>query len=289
MSSRVRKAVFPVAGLGTRFLPATKAIPKEMLTIVDKPLIQYAFEEAVAAGIEEFILITGRGKQALEDHFDISYELQRTLEARGKDDAIEQITEYLPKPGAIKYVRQTEALGLGHAIWCARDMIGDEPFAILSPDDIVQAQTPCLKQLVDAHEEVGGNVVAVMDVPREMTAKYGILDTPNPDDRLADVRGLVEKPAPDVAPSTLSIIGRYVLDGAVFAELDRHEVGAGGEIQLTDAMAKLIGRMPFHGLRFEGTRFDCGTKEGWFAANVAFSLAHPTLGEAARATIDSYR
>ncbi|MEQ8440346.1 MAG: UTP--glucose-1-phosphate uridylyltransferase GalU [Alphaproteobacteria bacterium] len=289
MSMRVRKAVFPVAGLGTRFLPATKAMPKEMLTVVDKPLIQYAFEEAVAAGIEEFIFVTGRGKQALEDHFDIAFELQRTLESRNKTDAIEQICGYLPKAGAIKYVRQTEALGLGHAIWCARDMIGDEPFAILSPDDIVLSDTPCLKQLVDAHADVGGNVIAVMDVPRADTARYGILDTPNPEDRLAEIHGLVEKPSPDVAPSTLSIIGRYILDGAVFAELDRHEVGAGGEIQLTDAMAKLIGRMPCHGLRFDGTRFDCGTKEGWFAANVAYSLAHPTLGAAARATIDAYR
>ena len=273
MVARIRKAVFPVAGLGTRFLPATKAMPKEMLTVVDKPLIQYAVEEAMAAGIEEFIFVTGRGKQAMEDHFDLSYELNETLDRRGKTAELEQVNEFLPPPGAIKYVRQREALGLGHAIWCARDMIGDEPFAILSPDDLVLGEPPCLAQLVQAYSETGGNVVAVMDVPRDQTDRYGILDTPNPQDRLAEIKGLVEKPKPADAPSTLSIIGRYILHGSVFSHLDRHEKGAGGEIQLTDAMARMIGDQPFHGLRFQGERFDCGTKEGWLAANIAFSLA----------------
>lgn len=273
MVARIRKAVFPVAGLGTRFLPATKAMPKEMLTVVDKPLIQYAVEEAMAAGIEEFIFVTGRGKQAMEDHFDLSYELNETLDRRGKTAELEHVNEFLPPPGAIKYVRQREALGLGHAIWCARDMIGDEPFAILSPDDLVLGQPPCLAQLVQAYGETGGNVVAVMDVPRDQTDRYGILDTPNPQDRLAEIKGLVEKPKPADAPSTLSIIGRYILDGSIFSHLSRHEKGAGGEIQLTDAMARMIGNQPFHGLRFEGERFDCGTKEGWLAANIAFSLA----------------
>lgn len=289
MPAPVRKAVFPVAGLGTRFLPATKAIPKEMLTLVDKPLIQYAFEEAAAAGIEEFIFVTGRGKQAMEDHFDLAFELKATLEARGKTAELGQILDFLPDPGSIKYVRQTAALGLGHAIWCARDMIGDEPFAIISPDDLVLSGTPCIKQLIDAHAETGGNVVAVEDVPREQTNRYGILDTPNAADRLARIDGLVEKPDPKDAPSTLSIIGRYVLDGEVFEHLARHEKGAGGEIQLTDAMAKLIGHQPFHGLRFEGERFDCGTKTGWLAANIAYSLARPDLAEATRETLARFR
>lgn len=285
MSRSVRKAIFPVAGLGTRFLPATKSVPKEMLTVVDKPLIQHAFEEAVAAGIEEFILVTGRNKQALEDHFDIAFELRETLDTRGKDVELGQILDFLPEPGRIKYVRQTEAKGLGHAVWCARDMIGDEPFAVVSPDDLVRGPVPCLKQLSDAHEETGGNVVAVMDVPRDQTDRYGILDTPNAEDRLSRVDGLVEKPAPADAPSTLSIIGRYVLMPEVFDYLERHERGAGGEIQLTDAMAKLIPSQPFHGLRFEGERFDCGTKEGWLAANIAFSLDRPDMRESTIATL----
>ncbi len=285
MAHPVRKAVFPVAGLGTRFLPATKAMPKEMLTVVDKPLIQYAIEEAAAAGIEEFILVTGRGKQALEDHFDRAPELEGVLETRGKSDALASIRDYIPADGAVKYVRQPTALGLGHAIWCARHLIGDEPFAILSPDDMVIGGAPCMKQLVEAHEETGGNVVAVMDVPREETSRYGILDTPNAEDRLAIIEGLVEKPAPEDAPSTLSVIGRYVLLPEVFSHLDRHETGAGGEIQLTDAMAHMIGKAPFHGLRFEGTRFDCGTKEGWLAANLSQAMLRPDMRAGAEAAI----
>ena len=289
MSSRVAKAVFPVAGFGTRFLPATKAVPKEMLAVVDKPLIQYALEEAMAAGIEEFILVTGRGKQAIENHFDVAYELQAVLKSRGKDAAVAEITAYLPPAGKIKYVRQTEALGLGHAIWCARDMIGNEPFAILFPDDLVLGVVPCLKQLVDAQAETGGNIVAVTDVPRGQTHRYGILDTPNPQDRLVEIRGLVEKPDPAEAPSTLSIIGRYVLEGSIFAHLNQYGKGAGGEFQLTDAMACMLGDGPFHGLRFEGERFDCGTREGWLAANIAHALARPDMAGHARAIINRYR
>ena len=287
-SKKVRKAIFPAAGLGTRFLPATKAMPKEMLTIVDKPLIQYAVEEAAAAGIEEFIFVTGRGKSVLEDHFDIAYELEAVLAARGRDEALDAIRNYLPPDGKLKYVRQPEAKGLGHAIWCARDMIGDEPFAILSPDDLVLGTDSCIGQLIDAHAKTGGNVVGVMDVPREDTHRYGILDTPNGDDKLAKIEGLVEKPVPEDAPSTLSIIGRYVLNSTVFDFLEAQETGAGGEIQLTDAMAKLIGDEPFHGLRFDGQRFDAGTKEGWLAANIAYALARDDMKDHVQAIINRY-
>ncbi|MCG8547788.1 MAG: UTP--glucose-1-phosphate uridylyltransferase GalU [Alphaproteobacteria bacterium] len=282
MSKPVRKAIFPVGGLGTRFLPATKALPKEMLPVVDKPLIQYAVEEAAAAGIEEFIFVTGRGKYAIEDHFDVSYELDQTLAERNKTDLLEELQSWLPKPGQIAYTRQMQPLGLGHAVWCARDFIADEPFAILLADDLVMADTPCLKQLVDVHAETGGNVVAVMDVPRDQTDRYGILDLASDDGRLAAVKGLVEKPAPDQAPSTLSIIGRYILLPEVFDHLERKEQGAGGEIQLTDAMARLIGDAPFHGLRFDGRRFDCGDKIGFFEANIAFALAREDLAKSAR-------
>ena len=285
MTKPVRKAIFPVGGLGTRFLPATKALPKEMLPVVDKPLIQYAVEEAAAAGIEEFIFVTGRGKHAIEDHFDVSYELDQTLAERNKTDLLEELNSWLPKPGQIAYTRQMQPLGLGHAVWCARNFIADEPFAILLADDLVMADTPCLKQLVDVHAETGGNVVAVMDVPRDQTDRYGILDLASDDGRLAEVKGLVEKPAPDKAPSTLSIIGRYILMPGVFDFLERKEEGAGGEIQLTDAMANLIGDAPFHGLRFEGQRFDCGDKIGFLEANIAFALSREDLAESARAVV----
>ena len=284
----VRKAVFPAAGLGTRFLPATKASPKEMLSLVDKPLIQYAVEEAVASGIEDIIIITGRGKRAIEDHFDISYELDQTLVERGKSALLEETKDWLPKPGQVAYTRQMQPLGLGHAVWCARELIGREPFAILLADDLVMSKTPCLRQLVDVHEKTGGNVVAVMDVPREHTNRYGILDLESDDGRLAAIKGLVEKPAPEKAPSTLSIIGRYVLQPDVFTQLDRQEKGAGGEIQLTDAMAKLIGKAPFHGLRFEGRRFDCGDKVGFLEANIAFALARDDLGDAVQDVLAQY-
>jgi UTP--glucose-1-phosphate uridylyltransferase len=285
MARRVRKAVFPVAGMGTRFLPATKAIPKEMLPLVDKPLIQHAVEEARAAGIEDVIFVTSQGKSAIEDHFDVNGDLNRLLDARGKHEVLASVRATEIGSGRLFYTRQQQPLGLGHAVWCARELVGDEPFAVLLPDDVVLARTPCLKQMVDAYEEVGGNVVAVVDVPREQTSRYGILDVERDDGRLASARGLVEKPAPEEAPSTLSIIGRYILQPEVFAELGRQERGAGGEIQLTDSMARLIGRQPFHGLRFEGTRYDCGDKIGFLEANLAFALQRPDMAEKVRAAI----
>ncbi|MBE10836.1 MAG: UTP--glucose-1-phosphate uridylyltransferase [Rhodospirillaceae bacterium] len=277
MSSLVRKAIFPVGGLGTRFLPATKAMPKEMLPVVDKPLIQYAVEEAAAAGIEEFIFVTGRGKSAIEDHFDVSYELEQTLGERGRDDVLGTIRAIGLEPGQISYTRQMEPMGLGHAVWCARKHIGNEPVAILLADDLVMSKRPCLRQLIDVHQETGGNVVAVEEVPVDHTDRYGVLDIESDDGTLAMVCGLVEKPEPFDAPSQLAIIGRYVLMPEVFEHLSKFEKGAGGEIQLTDAMAKMIGQMPFHGLRFEGRRFDCGDKIGYFEANVAFALSRDEL------------
>ncbi len=288
MPQAPRKAIFPLGGLGTRFLPVTKALPKEMLPVVDKPLIQYAVEEARAAGIEEFIFVTGRGKSAIEDHFDHSYELRDTLAARGRDAELEALEDMLLEPGQIAYIRQQEPLGLGHAVWCARHMVRDEPVAVLLADDLVLSNTPCVRQMVEAHGKVGGNLVAVMDVPREHTDRYGILDVVEERGRLARAKGLIEKPAPAEAPSTLSIIGRYVLDPAVFVELERQERGAGGEIQLTDAMARTIGRVPFHGLRFEGTRFDCGSKAGFLEANIAFALLREDLQAEARALLRRY-
>lgn len=281
MRKPVKKAIFPVGGLGTRFLPATKAMPKEMLPVVDKPLIQYAVEEAKDSGIEEIIFVTGRGKAAIEDHFDISWELQKTLESRGKSKELGTIADITSEPGRIAYIRQQEALGLGHAVWCARRLIGDEPFAVLLADDLILSKTPCLKQLIELHGEVGGNVVAVQDVPKDKTDRYGILDVVEDDGRVAEAKGLVEKPRPDVAPSTLSIIGRYVLEPEVMTELERQEKGAGGEIQLTDAMARTIDRVAFHGLRFEGTRFDCGSKAGFMEAGIAFALEREDLRGAA--------
>lgn len=274
---KIRKAVFPVGGLGTRFLPATKALPKEMLPIVDKPLIQYAVEEAQQAGIEEFIFVTGRGKTAIEDHFDYSYELNESLSSRGRTDMLDLVSSWVPAPGHVAYTRQQEPLGLGHAVWCARHLVGDEPFAVLLADDLIHANTPCLKQMVDLAADTGGNVVAVMDVPREHTKRYGVLDVGEDDGRTATVRGLVEKPDPAEAPSTLSVIGRYILMPKVFDYLSRMERGAGNEIQLTDAMANMIGEHPFHGLRFEGKRYDCGDKLGFLQATVALGLAREDL------------
>ena len=277
MYKKIRKAVFPVGGLGTRFLPATKAMPKEMLPVVDKPLIQYAVEEALEAGIEEIIFVTGRGKAAIEDFFDYSFELGDLLDKRGKRAELQAINIPVLEPGRIAYTRQQEPLGLGHAVWCARELVGDEPFAVLLADDLVMAKTPCLKQLIDVYDQTGGNVVAVMDVPREHTERYGIVEIGDDDGRLAEIRGLVEKPEPADAPSTLSIIGRYLLLPEVFGYLDERKKGAGGEIQLTDSMARMIGEKPFHGLRFEGHRFDCGDKAGFFEANLAFALARPDM------------
>ncbi|MDQ2104280.1 UTP--glucose-1-phosphate uridylyltransferase GalU [Azospirillum isscasi] len=288
MRKPVRKVVFPVAGLGTRFLPATKAIPKEMLPLVDRPLLQHAVEEARAAGIEDFVFVTGRSKRAIEDHFDADTELNRTLEERGKQDALEEVRHSEIAPGRCFYTRQQVPLGLGHAVWCARAVIGNDPFAIVLPDDFVQGDTPCLKQMVDAYNEVGGNIVAVVDVPRERTSSYGILDVEKDDGRLATVRGLVEKPKPEEAPSTLSIIGRYILQPEVFDHLEKQQRGAGNEIQLTDAMAKLIGSQPFHGLRFEGTRYDCGDKVGFIEATLAHALKRPDMADKVRDMLRKY-
>ena len=277
MIKPVRKAVFPVAGLGTRFLPATKVMPKEMLPIVDKPLIQYAVEEAREAGIEEFVFVSGRGKTIMADHFDHSYELERTLEERGKDRALKSVLACKPQPGQTFFTRQQQPLGLGHAVWCARRFVGDEPFAVLLADDLIMAEPGCLKQMVEVYREVGGNVVAAEEVPREHTNRYGILDVVEDDGTLARAKGLVEKPDPAAAPSTLSIIGRYILQPEVFDALDSQETGAGGEIQLTDAMAKTIEDLPFHGYRFQGNRFDCGSKLGFIEATVAFGCEREDL------------
>ncbi len=286
---KLHKAVLPVAGLGTRFLPATKAMAKEMLPIVDKPLIQYAIEEAQAAGIEQFCLVSGRGKTALIDHFDVAYELEATLRERGKTDMLAMLDAMKVQPGSITTVRQQVPLGLGHAIWCARAFIGDDPFAILLPDDLVLSETPCLKQLADAYAQTGGNVVAVAEVPQDQTNKYGILKVGQDDGRMVEVLGLVEKPNPEDAPSNLSVIGRYVLLPEVIGHLSQMERGAGNEVQLTDAMAKMIGNTPFHGLRYEGKRFDCGDKIGFLEAQVAFALKRPELATEVREFMKHYQ
>ncbi len=288
MVKPLRKAVLPVAGLGTRFLPATKAMPKEMLPVVDKPLIQYAVDEARAAGIEQFCMVTGRGKTALIDHFDIAFELEATLAERNKREALELLREEAMPPGSISTVRQQVPLGLGHAIWCARTFIGDDPFAILLPDDLVLSKTPCTAQLVNVYNETGGNVVAVSEVPWEQTNRYGILKVGETQGDRVEITGLVEKPAPENAPSNLSVIGRYILLPEVVKHLSLMERGAGNEVQLTDAMAKMIGHTPFHGLKFEGKRFDCGDKIGFLEAQIAFSLARPDLGPAVRAFLKNY-
>ncbi len=288
MPKKLRKAVLPVAGLGTRFLPATKAVAKEMLPVVDKPLIQYAVEEARAAGIEQFCFVTGRGKTALVEHFDIAVELEAMLREREKHDALGHLDAIRVEPGSILTVRQQVPNGLGHAIWCARAFIGDDPFAILLPDDLILSDTPCLKQLADVYETTGGNVVAVVDVPREQTGRYGILKIGADDGHLVEVKGLVEKPAPADAPSTLSIIGRYILMPEVITHLEKMERGAGNEVQLTDGMAKLIGHQPFHGVRYEGKRFDCGDKIGYLEAQIAFALRRPELAGAVRAFLKHY-
>ncbi|WP_428374905.1 UTP--glucose-1-phosphate uridylyltransferase GalU [Lichenicoccus sp.] len=288
MIKPLRKAVLPVAGLGTRFLPATKAMAKEMLPVVDRPLIQYSIDEARAAGIEQFCMITGRGKTALVEYFDKAYELEATLKERDKPEALEALRASEMEPGSIVSVRQQEPLGLGHAIWCARSFIGDDPFAILLPDDIILSQTPCLKQLADAYHQTGGNVVAVTEVPHEHTNRYGILKIGEDDGRMVEVTGLVEKPKPEDAPSNLSIIGRYVLTADVMVHLSKLERGAGNEVQLTDAMAKMIGTVPFHGLRYEGKRFDCGDKVGFLEAQIAFALERADLGPQVREFLKYY-
>ena len=288
MLKPVRKAVFPVAGLGTRFLPATKAMPKEMLPVVDKPLIQYAVEEALEAGIEEFVFVTGRGKSIMEDHFDHAVELEATLRDRGKEEELRQVLDCVLEPGRIAYTRQQRPLGLGHAVWCGREFIADEPFAVILVDDLMVGRPGCLKQMVDVHRKVGGTVICVEEVPREATQRYGILDVVEDDGRLARAKALIEKPDPAEAPSTLSIVGRYILQPEVFHHLDKHEAGAGGEIQLTDAIAATIEHHPLHGLRFAGRRFDCGTKLGFVQANLFMALARDDLGEEMRRTMKEF-
>ena len=278
MVETVTKAVFPVAGLGTRFLPATKVLPKEMLPVVDKPLIQYAVEEAMEAGIEEMVMVTAPGKSALEDHFGRAVELEAFLEARGKTEALAAIRDDFPQPRKITFTRQEDPLGLGHAVWCARDFIGNEPFAVLLPDDLMQAKPGCLAQMMDVYKDTGGNVVAVEEVAEELTSRYGVLDVAEEKGRLFRAKGLVEKPGPAEAPSRLAIIGRYILQPEVFDYLDRKVAGAGGEIQLTDALAATLDSVPFHGLRVDGRRFDCGTKMGFVEANTAFAAERNDLG-----------
>jgi UTP--glucose-1-phosphate uridylyltransferase len=280
MANRVRKAVFPVAGLGTRLLPATKTIPKEMITVVDRPLIQYAVDEAREAGIEQLIFVTGRGKSALVDYFDVAFELETTM--RGKGKSLDVLEPSNARFGEIVSVRQQQPLGLGHAVWCARDIVGDEPFAVLLPDELMYGKPNCLAQMIEAYERVGGNIVAALEVPESETHKYGVVDPGKTDGRLTEIRGLVEKPEQGTAPSNLMLPGRYILQPEVMRELDAQETGAGGEIQLTDAMAKLIGKQPFHAFRFEGERYDCGSAAGFVIANLAMALDRGDVGPQVR-------
>jgi UTP--glucose-1-phosphate uridylyltransferase len=290
MHQLVRKAVFPVAGLGTRILPATKAMPKEMLTVVDRPLIHYAVEEAKAAGIEQFYFLTGRGKSALEDHFDVAYEMEAKLRERGKTEQLADMQAWLPSAGQIAYTRQQRPLGLGHAVWCARHLVGDEPFAVMLVDDLMVCDPPCLKQMVDAYEETGGNIAAIVEVPREQTSRYGVLDVIEDNGKLVRAKGVVEKPNPAEAPSSLTIIGRYIIQPEVFGHLANTRPGAGNEIQLTDGLAALIADgQDFYGLRAAGRRFDCGDKLGFLEANIALGLEHPELGEGLRRILKDYR
>lgn len=274
---KVKKAVFPVAGLGTRFLPATKAMPKEMLPIVDKPLIQYAVEEAWKSGIEEIIFVTGKGKEALEDHFDYSCELQHTLMARGKHEMLMRIEEVVPESGNIVYIRQNEPLGLGHAIWCARKVVGSEPFAVLLADDLIKSRVPVMRQMMDQFEKLQATIVAVETVAPSDTEKYGILEVDHPDNQVMKINGMVEKPTPDKAPSDKAIIGRYILVPEIFDFLGHKKTGAGGEIQITDAMAELLKHQSIYGLRYEGRRYDCGDKVGFQMANLTFALERPQM------------
>ncbi len=283
MSSRkpIKKAVFPVAGLGTRFLPATKAIPKEMLPVIDRPLIQYAVDEAREAGIEQMIFVTGRGKTAIVEHFDIAFELESTMSERGKDMSILEATR--ATPGDIITVRQQVPMGLGHAIWCARAIVGDDPFAIFLPDELMIGSPGCMKQMVDAYDEVGGNLISVIEVPREEVFSYGVIDPGAESGALTEVKGLVEKPAVEDAPSNKIVSGRYILQPEVMRTLENQGKGAGGEIQLTDAMARMIGDQPFHAVTFDGKRYDCGSKLGFIEATLALALEREDMGEDVRA------
>ncbi|MDP1669024.1 UTP--glucose-1-phosphate uridylyltransferase GalU [Phaeovulum sp.] len=280
MKRKVTKAIFPVAGMGTRFLPATKSIPKEIMTLVDRPLIQYAIDEARAAGIREFIFVTSRGKSALEDYFDDAPELENALRKAGKTAMLEMLKTTNMDSGAIAYVRQNRALGLGHAVWCARRLVGNEPFAVILTDDVIAAEKPCLQQMMEAYAETGGNMVAIMEVPPEKASSYGILDIADDMGAIVRARGMVEKPAPADAPSNLAVIGRYILTPRIMQHLHRLKAGTGGEIQLTDAIAEEIAQGdPVYGFRFRGQRFDCGSKPGFLQATVAFGLARDDLRE----------
>ncbi|MEM1389683.1 MAG: UTP--glucose-1-phosphate uridylyltransferase GalU [Pseudomonadota bacterium] len=285
----IRKAVMPVAGLGTRVLPATKAIPKEMLPVVDRPAIQYVVDEALEAGIEHIVFVTGRNKGAIEDYFDRAYELEATLQKKKKEGVLEQLEESLLKPGSASFVRQQAPLGLGHAIWCARDIIDDEPFAILLPDVIVKAEKSCLAQMVDAYDRVGGNVIAVDAVPEEEVSKYGVIQPKQRDGRVIEMTGMVEKPSRHEAPSNLTITGRYILQPKIFKLLADQAAGAGGEIQLTDAMARLMLEQKFYAYEFEGSKYDCGSKEGYFEAVLGYAVDHPEIGRAARELVGAVK
>lgn len=280
MARKVTKAIFPVAGLGTRFLPATKSVPKEIMTLVDRPLVQYAIDEARAAGITEFIFVTSRGKSALEDYFDHNQILEQSLKEKGKDELLKTLNATNMESGAIAYIRQHKALGLGHAVWCARRLIGDEPFAVMLPDDVIAGEKPCLQQMIEAYEETGGNMVATMEVPPEKTSSYGVLDVGDNIGTAVRARGMVEKPKPEEAPSNLAVIGRYILRPSVLYNLNQNKLGSGGEIQLTDAIAEDIRNgVPVFGYKFDGQRFDCGSKAGFLQATVAFALARDDLRE----------
>ena len=290
MTARVRKAVFPVAGLGTRFLPATKASPKEMLAVVDKPIIQYAVEEAVAAGITELVFITGRTKRAIEDHFDRAVELEGALEAKGKTAELESLLAILPEGVSCIYIRQAEPRGLGHAVLCARAVVGEEAFAVLLPDDLIDdGDRGCLAQMTETFKSDPSSLVAVETVPQEDTGKYGIVSIENGGGRAVKMTGILEKPAPDKAPSTLAVVGRYILTPGIFAELESTGAGAGGEIQLTDAIARLLEKETVKAFRFEGRRYDCGSKLGFLEATVALGLKHPEIGNEFRALLAAYR
>jgi UTP--glucose-1-phosphate uridylyltransferase len=284
--TKITKAVFPVAGLGTRFLPATKASPKEMLPIVDKPLIQYAVEEAVAAGITDLIFITGRGKRAIEDHFDKAYELEAELQAHGKNKLLKEVRELLPEGVACAYVRQAEALGLGHAVLCARHLVGDEPFAVILADDLIDATVPVMKQMVQVHAKNGGSVIAVQNIAREETASYGIVSATKVSPGLSKLSAIVEKPRPDEAPSTLGVVGRYILSPRIFHFLENLRPGAGREIQLTDAIGRLLREESVFGYEFQGQRYDCGSKLGYLQATVNYALKHEELAADFRAFLN---
>ncbi|MCE3232618.1 MAG: gtaB [Rickettsiaceae bacterium] len=289
MNKPVKKAVFPVGGLGTRFLPATKAIPKEMLPVVAKPLIQYAFEEAVEAGIEEFIFITGRNKSAINNHFDHAFELQSVLTADAKKDTLAQVKDWIPKSGQIAFIPQKEPKGLGHAVWCARNFIGDEPFAVLLADEMVlNPKRGLLAQMCDAYNEVGGNIIAVAEVPNADTSKYGILDPESENGRLVKAKGMVEKPKPEDAPSNLSLTGRYILQPQIFDYLSNGTAAKDGEIQLTDSMAKMLKNSPFYGFKFEGRRFDCGNRVGFLEANIAYALEEEGMRDRVKEVLGKY-